>query len=130
MKTNFKKFANKLIRRVLTLLGFSSSLAFMACYGPAMSDQILEVNPDTIRFNASGKEKQNIQVLTQEPWKVVEQSKFVELNITKGEGNKNLEIVATPNDQKRERQGLIVVEAGNDSTGIVHDTVVVVQAPK
>ena len=130
MNTSVKKFANKLIRRVLTLLGFSSSLAFMACYGPAMSDQILEVNPDTIRFNASGEEKQDVQVRTQEEWTVVEQSKFVELNTTKGEGNENVQVVATPNDQKSERQGLIVFEAGTDSTETVRDTVIVVQDPK
>lgn len=125
MNTSIKKFANKLIRRVLTLLGFSSSLAFMACYGPAMSDQILEVSPDTIRFNASGKEKKDVQVHTQEEWTVVEHSEFVELNTTKGEGNENVQVVAKPNDQKSERQGLIVY-----STETVRDTVIVVQDPK
>lgn len=128
MESKFKKLANKLIRRVLTLLGFSSTLAFMACYAPAMSDRILDVDPDTISFDAGGKEKQEVYVRAQKDWSVVEKAEFVELTSTSGKGDASVQVEAAPNEGS-ERQGLIVFEAEDDSLGTFRDTVVVVQKP-
>jgi hypothetical protein len=35
MKKTYRKVCNKIVTRVLTLLGFCSTFVFMACYGPA-----------------------------------------------------------------------------------------------
>ena len=38
MKEKKRTFTNKLLTGLLTLLGFSSTFAFMACYGPPPQD--------------------------------------------------------------------------------------------
>lgn len=131
MNAKFRELANKVIRRVLTVLGFSSTLAFMACYGPAMGDCTLEVDPDTIQFDADGEQKQEVMVRARQEWKVVEHAEFVKLTSLDGRGDVNVQVEAEPNEKKRAREGIIVFEAEDtvDSTGVVRDTVFVVQKP-
>lgn len=49
MKRGIKKWYNKLLTQLLTLLGFGSTFTFMACYGPPPDElDYLEVNPDSV----------------------------------------------------------------------------------
>ena len=58
MGTKIREFSNKLILRMLTLLGFSSTLAFMACYAPAMSDKVYDT--DSLQVQVEGSDSDNI----------------------------------------------------------------------
>lgn len=119
MESKIKKFANKLIRRMLVLLGFSSTFAFMACYAPAMNDDTLDVTPDEIVFEADADTLQ-LEVYAYEKWMVVESPDFVTLDKEWGRGEDVIEVIASPNPGNEPRSGLIVVHLPNTS---VRDTV-------
>ena len=128
MSKKLNQFANKLIRRVLTILGFSSTFAFMACYAPAMSEDILDVEPDTIRFEDNAAEAR-VKVSSREKWEIVNIPSYVNASNTSGDGNMVVSLSVEPNDQQTERSDIVVFQVDMDSLGTFRDTLVVIQSP-
>ena len=129
MSNKLNQFANKLIRRLLTVLGFSSTFAFMACYAPAMSVEVIDVQPDTIRFGGDDAEEAGIEVNSREKWEIVSIPSYVNVSTTSGDGNDVVTLSALPNDSQMERSDIVVFQVDLDSLGTFRDTLVVIQKP-
>ncbi|MCR5679029.1 MAG: BACON domain-containing protein [Prevotella sp.] len=129
MSNKLNQFANKLIRRLLTVLGFSSTFAFMACYAPAMSGDIIDVEPDTIRFEGDDVEEVRVEVNSRDKWEIVSIPSYVNVSTTSGKGNDVVTLSALPNDSQMERSDIVVFQVDLDSLGTFRDTLVVIQKP-
>lgn len=65
-KEKRRQFGNKLLARLLTILGFSSTFAFMACYGPPPEDlEYVDVAEEVDSIISTGKKNSLLKDSTQ-----------------------------------------------------------------
>ena len=104
-----RKWYETLLTRLLTLLGFSSTFAFMACYAPPTEDyDYLVVNPSELLFLAEGG-MQSVHIETEDKWEVNFSSNFVNVTPTMGEGRSNIFVTARRNEEEHGRDELIQI---------------------
>ena len=94
MKRLLEALYGRLLPKVLTLLGFSSTFAFMACYGPAPSGYHLEVFPSNVDLSEE-EPTDTVTVATDGEWAFTNIPEFVELSDTTGHGTANVAIKLT-----------------------------------
>lgn len=94
MKRLLEALYGRLLPKVLTLLGFSSTFAFMACYGPAPSGYHLEVFPSNVDLSEE-EPTDTVTVATDGEWAFTNIPEFVELSDTTGHGTANVAITLT-----------------------------------
>lgn len=94
MKILLEKLYGRLLPRLLTLLGFSSTFAFMACYGPAPSDYHLEVFPGNVDLSEEDP-TDTVTVSADGEWTFTDIPDFVALSDTTGYGTANVAITLT-----------------------------------
>lgn len=103
-----RKWLDKLLSRLLTLLGFSSTFAFMACYAPPMEDlDYLEVNPSLLSFPAEGG-IQSIHIETEDKWEIGVSNNFVNVKPTAGKGESSFYVTARPNEEEHSRNAFVI----------------------
>lgn len=124
MKEKLIKLYNKTITKVLTALGFSTTFVFMACYGPPPTDYYLEVFPGDLDLDAEGRDT-SITVSTRGQWSVSENSPFVSVMPSGGEGTDDVVLTIEPNLDDTVRYAQITI-TGEDS----EMTLTVTQQPK
>lgn len=120
MNSRIRQFTNKLAMRLLALLGFSSTFAFMACYGPPPKDHYTEAFPGEINAPRDSSQ-QEVTVSSNGRWTVTGVPDFVRVDTTDGEGVTTLHVTVLPNEGDSLRQGVIVIE-GEDTIQAIHIT--------
>jgi len=114
MKSRLRKISNRIITRVLTLLGFSSSLAFMACYGPPPTDNFLDVFPGEVDLGAVPGDSQEVTVVAQGQWEATHVPSFVSLSDSAGSDRTTIVMSSTEaNDSGGVRRDSIVIESAD-----------------
>ena len=108
MKEKLIKLYNKTITKVLTALGFSTTFVFMACYGPPPTDYYLEVFPGDLDLDAEGRDT-SITVSTQGSWTISEESSFVSVTPSGGEGTDDVMLSIEPNTDDTVRYAQITI---------------------
>ncbi len=120
MRSRLRKLCNRIITRVLTLLGFSSSLAFMACYGPPPSDDYIEVFPGELDMTSRQDVDEEVTIVTDGNWKARHIPPFVSLSDTAGTGRTTIFLTATEaNQDKTSRLDSLVIES-EKGDAVVH----------
>ena len=87
MKERFYKWLDKLLVKMLTILGFSSTFAFMACYAPPPEDlDYINLSNSYLHFMAEGG-SQTVEVRTEDEWVVNGGGDFFNVYPKAGKGN-------------------------------------------
>lgn len=92
--TFFARFGRRITAKVLTLLGFSSSFAFMACYGPPPTDHYLEIFPGDILLDAAEGSEAELTISTDEDWEATVIPSYISLSDSSGVGTTVLTVRA------------------------------------
>jgi len=104
-----RKWYEKLLARLLTLLGFSSTFAFMACYAPPTEEyDYLEVNPFSLSFPAEGGDR-SVHIETENKWEVSVSNRFFDITPITGVGSSNIFVRASRNEEEYSREALVQV---------------------
>ena len=107
-------FRNSLMTKALTLLGFSSPLALMACYGTPTTDYPTEAYVDTNELNGQKGDSTKLSVVAEGKWKVVVVPDFVSVSQDSGEGFTSITVKAIEDNLTNElREGEIVISDDN-----------------
>ncbi len=109
MKTAFNRFFNRFWAKVLTLLGFGSSFAFMACYGVPPTDYQLEIFPGDIELDAVEGSEAEITVSTNEEWEATVIPSYISLSDSSGTGTTVVTLRAESANQEDARRDTVVV---------------------
>lgn len=118
MKSRFNKWFDKLLVRMLTLLGFSSSFVFMACYAPPPDEfDYLDIYPSSLHFPAEGG-SEKVSVHTESQWNITNVPGFVNVYPTQGKGNSEFTITAMENFSISGRTGAFYVQGGKETVSM------------
>lgn len=108
-KQRFRYWFDKFLAKLLTLLGFSSTFAFVACYAPPPEDlDYLHLSPSALKFLAEGG-SHPIFIDTEDHWVLNSSRSFISVSETQGKGSTTLSVMADPNLTEEERYGEILV---------------------
>lgn len=110
MKKTFRKWYDKLLSRLLTILGFSSTFAYMACYAPPPEElDYLSVNPLEFHFPSEGGMR-NMNISTEDAWRFSGVPSFISVSPITGKGDSYVCIAVDKNREKYGRSGTFSVE--------------------
>ena len=119
MKKNFNRVRNVLMTKALTLLGFSSPLALMACYGTPTTEYPTEAYVEMNKLSAQKGDSTSLSIVAEGKWEIVEAPDFVTLSADSGIGTAWITIKATDANLTDEyREGQIVIRDENGEQGI------------
>lgn len=121
MKKKINRVRNVLMTKVLTLLGFSSPLALMACYGTPTRDYPTEAYVEVNELSAQKGDSTSLSIVAEGKWEVVNVPDFITLSADSGEGTSWVTVKAAENNETGEyREGFIVIrdENGEQSLSI------------
>jgi hypothetical protein len=113
MKKNpSRSLSRRFAAKLLTLLGFSSSFVFMACYGPPPTDYRFEVFPGDLVLDADAGSEAEITIATDGQWEATAVPSFVSLSDSSGVGT-TVVTVRTVGDNRdsANNDSVIVVES-------------------
>jgi len=114
MKKNFKRVRNILMTKALTLLGFSSPLALMACYGTPTTGYPTEAYMEIHELSALKGDSTDISIVAEGKWEVVSVPNFITLSADSGEGTSWVTVKTVEDNQSGEyREGFIVIRDKN-----------------
>ncbi len=77
---------------MLTLIGFSSTFTFMACYAPPPPDGNISISPSSLSFTANGG-VQTVTVQSDEAWTASPTSPYVTVTYSSGTGKQSYALV-------------------------------------
>jgi len=121
-----KKLSNTLMTKALTVLGFSSPLALMACYGTPTTGYPTEAYMEVNELNSQKGDSTNLSIVAEGKWEVVEAPDFVVISQDSGEGTAWITVKAAEDNLSSElREGDIVIR---DETG--ERTITITQLPQ
>ena len=111
-----KNWYRKLLSRLLTMLGFGSSLGLMGCpamYAPAPPDYSIKVHPEHLTFESNDTAPKIVWVITDGEWIIKEVTPFMTVTPHSGYGynNSTITVRADKNNTGADRQGLIMVQS-------------------
>jgi len=110
MEKRFRKWYDKLLSRLLTILGFSSTFAFMACYAPPPEElDYLSVNPLEFHFSSEGGTG-HMNISTEDEWRIYGVPSFISVSPLTGKGDSYVYIAVDRNREKYGRVGAFSVE--------------------
>lgn len=113
MKLN--ELRNTLMTKALTVLGFSSPLALMACYGTPTTEYPTEAYVEVNELSCQKGDSTNLSILAEGKWQIVEVPDFVVISQDSGEGTAWVTVkAAEDNLTDIYREGNIVIR---DETG-------------
>ena len=118
---NFTELRNVLMTRALTLLGFSSPLALMACYGTPTKDYPTEAYVEVKELSCQKGDSTCLSIVAEGKWEVVAAPDFITLSTDSGEGTSWVTVKAADDnltDEYREGQIIIRDENGEQSLSI------------
>ncbi|MBR2237103.1 MAG: BACON domain-containing protein [Prevotella sp.] len=119
MKKNFNCVRNVLMTKALTLLGFSSPLALMACYGTPTTEYPTEAYVEVNQLSAQKGDSTSLSIVAEGKWEIVEAPDFVTLSADSGEGTAWITVKAADDNLTNEyREGEIVIRDENGEQGI------------
>jgi uncharacterized beta-barrel protein YwiB (DUF1934 family) len=120
-----KELRNSLMTKALTVLGFSSPLALMACYGTPTTDYPSEAYIEVNELNGEKGDSTKLTVVAEGKWQVVNVPDFVTVSQDSGEGTAWITVKALEDNLTDElREGDIVIR---DETG--EQTISIMQLP-
>ncbi len=123
MKLNELK--NSLMTKALTVLGFSSPLALMACYGTPTTEYPTEAYMEVNELSSQKGDSASLSIIAEGKWEVVAIPDFVVISQDSGEGTAWITIKAAEDNLTSElREGSIVIR---DETG--EQTISIAQLP-
>ena len=126
MKRFFNKLYKAAIPKMLTLLGFGSTLSFMACYAPAPDDYRIVVFPSHLDFGYDDNQAESVTIQTDGKWFVSEVTPFISVTPVSGNYHTTMTVrMAEKNESSSARQGIIVVQSFDEPQ--YSDTVYVYQ---
>ena len=126
MKQLISKLYKAVIPKLLTLLGFGSTLTFMACYAPAPDDYRIVVFPSHLDFGYDDNQAESVTIQTDGKWFVSEVTPFISVTPVSGNYHTTMTVrMAEENESSSIRQGIIVVQSFDDPQ--YSDTVYVYQ---
>ena len=112
MKMN--ELRNALMTKALTVLGFSSPLALMACYGTPTTDYPVEAYAEVNELSGQKGDSTSLSVVAEGKWKVVEVPDFITLSADSGEGFASITVKAVEDNLTDEmREGEIIISDDN-----------------
>lgn len=116
MKNNpSRSLSRRFAAKVLTLLGFSSSFVFMACYGTPPTDYRFEVFPGDLVLDADAGSKAEITVSADGQWKATAVPSFVSMSDSSGIGTSVVTVRAVgDNHGNALSDSVIVVESAGE----------------
>ena len=104
-----KKWLDKLLARLLTLLGFSSTFTFMACYAPPPEDlDYISLSNSALHFMAEGG-SQTVEVRTEDEWVVNGGGDFFNVYPKAGKGNSLFMVDVMENTTTSVRRSMLLV---------------------
>lgn len=107
MKKVYNKWFDNILVRMLTLIGFSSTFTFMACYAPPPPDDNISISPTSLNFTANGGE-QVVTVQSDEAWTASTTSPDVTVTYSSGTGKQSYALVKVdPNYYTESRYYLV-----------------------
>lgn len=118
---NLKELRNSLMTKALTLLGFSSPLALMACYGTPTREYPTEAYVEVNELSSQKGDSTRLSIVAEGKWEVVGAPDFITLSADSGEGTSWVTVKAADDNETGEyREGLIVIrdENGEQSLSI------------
>ena len=114
MKKVFNKWFDNLLVKMLTLIGFSSTFAFMACYAPPLPDGNISISPTSLSFTANGGE-QTVTVQSDEAWTASTMSPYVTVTYSSGTGKQSYALVKVePNYYTESRYCSVSIRSSSD----------------
>ncbi len=114
MKKNFRRVRNILMTKALTLLGFSTPLALMACYGTPTTGYPTEAYMEVYELNALKGDSTELSIVAEGKWEVVSIPDFITLSADSGEGTSWVTVKAAEDNESGEyREGIIVIRDKN-----------------
>ena len=100
--------------KALTVLGFSSPLALMACYGTPTTDYPTEAYIEVNELSGQKGDSTSLSVVAEGKWKVLEVPDFVSVSQDSGEGYASITVKAIEDNLTDElREGEIVISDDN-----------------
>lgn len=116
---NFQRLRSSLMTKALTLLGFSSPLALMACYGTPTTnypdEAVLEVN----ELSCQKGDSTTLSIVTEGKWEVVSVPEFATVSQDSGVGTTWITVKAAEDNLTDEYlQGEIVIRDENGEQSI------------
>ena len=118
---NPKQLRNALMTKALTLLGFSSPLALMACYGTPTTDYPTEAYVEVNELSALKGDSTILTIVADGKWEVVSVPDFLTVSADSGEGTSWITVKAAEDNMTGEyREGEIVIrdETGEQSLSV------------
>lgn len=116
MNSIIKKCFDKLLVRLLTLIGFSSSFTFMACYAPPPEDlDYLEINPASLHFLEEGGTA-TVNVQSENRWSVFGMPHWMYVTPMEGYQNGNILITISPNESSSARSSILTITNNHNSS--------------
>ena len=113
-KPNFS-LPRRMAAKVLTLLGFSSSFVFMACYGVPPTEYRFEVFPGDLVLDADEGSEAELTVYTDGDWAATAVPSFVSLSDSSGAGTSVVTVRTTgDNHGSAPADSVIVLEADGE----------------
>lgn len=107
--------SRRLAAKVLTLLGFSSSFVFMACYGTPPTDYRFEAFPGDIVLDAEEGSEAEITISADGQWEATAVPSFVSLSDSSGVGTSVVTVRSVgDNHGDALSDSVIVVESGGE----------------
>ena len=121
MKKNYNRVRNVLMTKALTLLGFSSPLALMACYGTPTTNYPTETYMEVKELSAMKGDSTSLSIVADGKWEVVSAPDFLILSADSGEGTCWITVKAAEDnliDEYREGEIVIRDETGEQSLSV------------
>ena len=121
MKKNYIRVRNVLMTKALTLLGFSSPLALMACYGTPTTGYPTETYMEVKELSALKGDSTSLSIVADGKWEVVSVPDFLIVSADSGVGTCWITVKAAEDNQTGEyREGEIVIrdETGEQSLSV------------
>ena len=119
MEKTFKRMRDVIMTKALTILGFSSPLALMACYGTPTSDYLTEVYVEANELSHEKGDSTSLSVIAEGKWQVVSVPNFATISQDSGEGTTWITVKAAEDNLTGEyREGFIVIRDDNGEQSI------------
>lgn len=114
-KKSFNNWYNKLLTNLLTLLGFGSPLALVACYAPP-ADELgyLDISEEKLTFPAEGGVKSAV-IVTEKEWRAYSNDYFISVSPSVGDGPDLLYVTAQPNYYSSVMKGTVNIQGIDES---------------
>ncbi len=121
MIMNFQRLRSSLMTKALTLLGFSSPLALMACYGTPTTGYAEEVCIDANALSSQKGDSTTLSIAAEGKWEIVSVPEFATVSQDSGVGTAWITVKAAEDnltDQCLEGEIVIRDESGEKSISI------------